>query len=384
MKTRFLLAMAAFFAFVAGALAQTSTSVTYKYTKIDFPGATSTEANSINNGNVIVGSYIDSSGLNHGFQFANGTFTTISFPGAAETAVLGINDLGDMVGWYKASIVVNPPPHGFLRHNGTFTTIDEPQSTFGTALVGINKSGVIIGNFDNSEGFVFQNGTFTLLNAPQQPGESIDTQLNGINNLGEVVGQVFSGDDWRGFWGPMNGSEFDFLAPLFSLDNQVTGVNGRGDIVGCHDFGTPFIAFNVEGNEGSESTEKFPGQESLPNPLNGASCPRSINFARLIVGVLGSGPTDGYLAVPVLTLNVTSPANHATVTNPVNVAATASGANPISQMQVWVNSKEIFHVSGGTLSANINLPVGTNERFVVQAVDSKGVIAKVVYTITVH
>src|SRR5216684_29051 len=123
MKTRFLLAMAAFFALVAGALAQTSTSVTYKYTKVDFPGATSTEANSINNGNVIVGSYIDSSGLNHGFQFANGTFTTISFPGAAETAVLGINDLGDMVGWYKASIVVNPPHTVFC-----VTTEPSPQS----------------------------------------------------------------------------------------------------------------------------------------------------------------------------------------------------------------------------------------------------------------
>ena len=52
-------------------------------------------------------------------------------------------------------------------------------------------------------------------------------------------------------------------------------------------------------------------------------------------------------------------------------------------MQVWVNSKEVYHVSGGTLNANITLPVGNNERFVVQAVDSKGVTAKVVYSITV-
>ncbi|MGH9515271.1 MAG: Ig-like domain-containing protein [Terriglobales bacterium] len=90
------------------------------------------------------------------------------------------------------------------------------------------------------------------------------------------------------------------------------------------------------------------------------------------------------MAVPALTLNVTSPANNSTHTNPVHVAATASGVNPISQMQVWVNYKEVYHVTGRTLNANIQLPVGNNERFVVQAVDSKGVIAKVVDSITVH
>jgi hypothetical protein len=90
------------------------------------------------------------------------------------------------------------------------------------------------------------------------------------------------------------------------------------------------------------------------------------------------------MGVPVLTLNVTSPANQSTHTNPVHVAASASGVNPISQIQVWVNSKEVYHVSGGTLNAYINLPAGSSERFVVQAVDSKGVIAKVVDSITVH
>jgi hypothetical protein len=57
--------------------------------------------------------------------------------------------------------------------------------------------------------------------------------------------------------------------------------------------------------------------------------------------------------------------------------------NPISQIQVWVNSKEVYHVNSGTLNAYITLPVGNNERFVVQAVDSKGTIAKVVDSITV-
>ena len=48
-----------------------------------------------------------------------------------------------------------------------------------------------------------------------------------------------------------------------------------------------------------------------------------------------------------------------------------------------MNFKEVFHVNGGTLNANVTLPVGSDERFVVQAEDSKGNIAKVVYSITV-
>jgi hypothetical protein len=84
-----------------------------------------------------------------------------------------------------------------------------------------------------------------------------------------------------------------------------------------------------------------------------------------------------------LTLKVTSPLNDSTVTNPVPIAATASGPNPISQIEVWVNYKEVFHVSGGTLNADVTLPIGSDERFVVQAVDSKGNIAKVIDSITV-
>jgi hypothetical protein len=84
-----------------------------------------------------------------------------------------------------------------------------------------------------------------------------------------------------------------------------------------------------------------------------------------------------------LTLKVTSPLNDSTVTNPVHVTATASGPNPIAQIQVWVNYKEVFHVDGNTLNANVTLPVGSSERFVVQAVDTKQNIAKVVYSITV-
>ena len=117
--------------FVAGAFAQTSTSVTYQYGNLTFPGATATSANGINNGNVVVGAYTDSSNLFHGYIYSGGNYTAVNYPGAAQTAVLGINDNSDIVGWY---LLPGAPysPHGFLRHSGTFTKIDYPGAQFGT------------------------------------------------------------------------------------------------------------------------------------------------------------------------------------------------------------------------------------------------------------
>ena len=382
MMSRFLSVLAAV-AFAVSAFAQTSTVVTFKYTQLDYPGAASTVANGINNGNIIVGTYVDSAGLLHGFRYGNGAFSAINYPGSGQTTALGINDQGDIVGWYTiGTSTTGAPPHGYVLHSGTFKTIDYPGNQFGTTAVGINKNGTIIGNFDNSQGYVYQNGTFTLLNAQQQSGEPTDTVLNGINNLGVVAGQVFTGDNWRGFWTPSNGSDFDYLMPLFSQDNQIYGINGRGDAVGCQDSNNSFIIFNTEANEGVESGEKFPAFEVVSIFANQTACPRAINYARVIVGELGLA-AHGFVAIPVLTLNVTSPANKSTVSNPVHFAANASGANPISQIQVWANYKEIYHASGGSLSANINLPVGTNERVVIQTIDSKGVVAKTAYTLTV-
>jgi hypothetical protein len=188
---------------------------------------------------------------------------------------------------------------------------------------------------------------------------------------------VFTGGTWRGFW--VAGNDFDFLEPQGTPDSQVTGINGRGDIVGCHDVLAGFVSFAVESSEGNEGTEKSPAQQSL------VSCASAINYARVVVGnYFKVNQLNGFVAVPALTLNVTSPTNHSSQSNPVHLAATASGNNPIWQIQVWVNFKEVFHVNGGNLNANIAMPVGTNERLVIQAVDSRGVAAKVVETITAH
>ncbi len=369
--------LALFCAVSVGASAQIQTSINFQYTAINYPGALPQEtlAYGININNLIVGEYPDpSSGAAHGFTLSNGNYTSFDFPGAVGTHPRGVSDTGDIVGWYELS---DNSTHGFLLHDGIFSSIDVPGSSW-TVANGINSSGTIVGAYNNEiDAYILKNGNFSKVKVPGVKGfPNYYTMLNGISNNGEFVGQVLTGDYWRGFWGTRK--DIDFLEPAGRKDNQLNGVNDRGDVVGCHDSGAPFVVFNPEPAETSEHNEPYPTVEYLEkNPHFNITCAEGINHARAIVG------NPGFLDVPKLTLNMTSPQNHSTQNNPVHVAASAVGINRISQIQVWVNSVEIYHVNGGKLNARIPLPTGNVEAVVIQAVDSKGVMAMISDTITV-
>lgn len=353
---------------------QTYTSVSYSYAPIQFPGAPLTVANGINNHNVIVGSFFDSNYSVHGFVYRQGTYTRIDYPGSTETEVLGVNDDGDLVGTYQVPGPLNF--HGFLWQDGRFLSIDAPEAQFGTKVFGINRARTMVGSFDDSQGFIFKEGVFTVFNAPQLPGEQSMTQLNGINNLGWISGQVFSAGTWRGFW--LKGDDIDFLERPGSSDNQVTGMNARGDIVGCHDATLGFAAFQVENREGREANETFPQQQKL------ASCASGINNQRVVVGnYFKVNNPAAFVGVPQLTLNAVGPQDHSVVRTPVELSASASGLNPIKEIQVWVNSVKVAYSKESKLNKKVALPTGANQRVVLQAIDSKGSTTRIVLMLTV-
>ena len=65
------------------------------------PGSSRTDANSINDGGQIVGSYVDGAGTHGFFLDTDGTFTSLDFPGATRTVARGINNAGEIVGSYS-------------------------------------------------------------------------------------------------------------------------------------------------------------------------------------------------------------------------------------------------------------------------------------------
>jgi hypothetical protein len=269
---------------------------TFKYVAIDFPNSKSTVANGINTAGTIVGSYVSSTGHTHGFRLQSAKFTTIDYPGSSSTVINGINDYGDVVGTYTLS--GSQLTHGFIRyHTGSFKALNDPHATGGTTAMGINKYLTVVGSYysGNQHGYRYHGGTYTTVDAPTDSFP--DTILNNIANTGVIVGQVFSGDSWRGFW--KLGSDLDFLEPFLKPDNVVTGVNGRTDLVGS-ETGEGFFVKQAESNETEGSSEKFPTKIHIQFQTFLNTNPRAINYSRSIVGWYydNNFVQHGFLAVP--------------------------------------------------------------------------------------
>src|SRR5262245_63761191 len=96
----------------------------------------------------MVGSFTDSSNVEHGFFRNNGTFTEINYPGAANTALSDVNENNEVTGAaYDSSYSTY---HGFVWVSGRFQSISDPGDPHHTALNGINNVRVLVGNRDNS------------------------------------------------------------------------------------------------------------------------------------------------------------------------------------------------------------------------------------------
>ena len=111
------------------------------------------------------------------------SYTTLNDPlGTYGTVSFGINDLGEIVGNYVDS---NGVLHGFLYSNGSYTSVTDPSArttpgfqTFGTYAHSINDSGQIVGYYvdattNSVRGFLYSggtNGTYTTLDDPLADG----------------------------------------------------------------------------------------------------------------------------------------------------------------------------------------------------------------------
>jgi len=215
------------------------------YTTIDFPGAVGTLAVDINDLGQIVGRYIDSAGVNHGYLLNNGVFTSITFPGASFTRAIGINRNGDIVGSYSTPSDKGPGEHGFLLRGGVFTSIDFPTAV-ATLAIGINTAGDIAGHYldaknDTRHGFVLHAGTFTTIDYPR----ASYTEAWRINDLGQVAGRYISTDDNYHVYLLSNGSfeSFDYPGAVQTAPagySHVGGLNNLGDITSDYASAAPF------------------------------------------------------------------------------------------------------------------------------------------------
>lgn len=158
------------------------------------------------------------------------TFTTIEVPGAVWTEARGINNAREIVG------TSYNPMRGFFRAaSGDFTALAVPGAD--TGAEGINGLGEIVGQFyDNAgaHGYLRDRaGRFTTLDVP---GAGFTTQAQDINDSGQIVGFFESTNGVHGFLRDAGGSftalDVPGVAGAGFTGTFALGINDQGWIVG--------------------------------------------------------------------------------------------------------------------------------------------------------
>ena len=206
-------------------------------TTFTVPGASQTDAASINDGNVVAGTYYDSSTW-HGFvRAADGTITTFDVPGADETMAQAINNKGEITGY--GHFPKYPNRRGFVRAaDGTISTFVVPgaDETFATA---INDKSLIVGAYlvsgvSGVHGFVrAADETFETFDAPVK---NHGTWPTSINIKGTVAGFYYLHNTRQSFVRNIDGAITIILSNCHWL--EATGINRKGVITGmCNNTG---------------------------------------------------------------------------------------------------------------------------------------------------
>ena len=282
----------------------------YTFTNIINPAdPTFNQLLGINNSDVIAG--YNGSGVpghpNQGYTTttAGTTFTPENFPGSVQTQVVGINNHGTTVGFYSPTNNGSDANFGFFNHTaGTFGAVVDPLTTSTPStnqLLGINDNGVAVGFYNdangNSHGYKYNlaNGKFTPVVDPAAAAASLTAAA--IDNAGDVGGFFVNGAGLDTGFLDKGGTFTTIRVPGFA-DTQVLGMNNNGQLVG-QAFGpmgfTEGFVYNV-------ATATF---TAVTDP-NGkcAMVVNGINDAGDLVGFYtnpNNGHTIGMLAQPVPT-----------------------------------------------------------------------------------
>jgi hypothetical protein len=181
-----------------------------RYTRIDVPGSLATNAAKINNRGQIVGVYSDTSRdlgdrpdsdptaptykLRGFLRDQRGRFTRLDFPGARSSQASGINDRGQILFIYGDD---RSPLRGAVLSKGVFTRFDAQGAQI-TFPFGLHDRGQIVGysvsdpaDLTTVRGFLLAEGAKGPFTTISRPGATV-TVPTGINNRGQIVGIAFN------------------------------------------------------------------------------------------------------------------------------------------------------------------------------------------------
>ncbi len=290
--------------FSAGTL---SAGTIYNFQTFNGPGGANSEVWGINNAGDVVGYYVGANG-NLGFEYNPSTqaYTSLAGPtGASDVQAFGINDNGVIVGTYRDNSNVT---HGFVFANGNYQTIDGPGAQYGTQVNGINNSGQLSLTYATS---LFNSAYRWTPSGTGYTSQSLSvgadgTVSGGINNNGAVAG-YYQSPNYGGFVWNSDGTFSTFLNPNdLSGTTQGLDVNDNGVVVGSFfssmgesgyvDQGGVFTQINVPGsiytyttgvNDSGEITGWYLDSRDQMHSYIATAAPEPASFALLALGAAG-------------------------------------------------------------------------------------------------
>jgi hypothetical protein len=184
------------------------------------------------------------------------TFVKIKVPvaGASSAAPYGISNEGDIAGVYGIK-GERRTTLGFLRTSDKqWVYLVDPVS--GQTLIGpqgVNSSRTVVGYYRPSrgvlDGFLFNGGTYF----PYNESGCKDTQVNGIDDLGDLAGSCFESGKSKGWFSFNNTGTTTFFTVPGATSTFVAAINSSGQVAGSY-TGGPHIVGYVRTSTGGITT----------------------------------------------------------------------------------------------------------------------------------
>ena len=261
---------------------------TFSFTPIDVPGARATAPQGINAGGVVVGYFIDATGVSHGFALRQWELTTIDFPGAEGTDARGISPAGEIVGAYWMPGEPAVAAHGYLlTRQSEFVRVDFPGHA-NTIPQRILPDGTILGCRHDNDFSTTMRGVVIGKDAYSEIGAFSSMHNGATPDLSRIAGwyvNLAAGGRQEGY--VIDDGVFSPLVVPGSIATSAWDVNPSGDIVGIYRNAAGFHGF-VRTDDGILTLD-FPGAT--------ATRAYGINAGGDVVGTyVAGGTTHGFLA----------------------------------------------------------------------------------------
>jgi hypothetical protein len=200
-----------------------------KTTLSDPDGALGTECWDINSAGTVVGDYVDSSGIYHGYTYSKGTYTTFDPPGSTYTVGYGINDSNFVVGFY---VDAAGNQYGYTYDGKKYTTIKVKGGNTVLAF-GVNASGQITVEATLSDGF-----THSWVYTGKKKKELVFPNIQQVaghhlNTAGQVSATIIdsSSNYFGGVYDPVKDAYYQFSYPKAAL-TIMDGINDSETLAG--------------------------------------------------------------------------------------------------------------------------------------------------------